>query len=243
MSAARVAVPRPNDGPDYVRDAVPPDERRSVGLALKLALLDFYRHSWRLLVLNTGLSVVLLLIVLVGLVAPIAFALLLVAGPLAAALMHCTVVLAQTGELTVGEAVEGLRSHWRRGLALAAVVAGPGAAGVVAIGFYGGADWWAWPLAAVVAYVLALVALWQLALWPLAIHRRDRPLADVARRAALELVRRPAAYGGLALVLLLVNLLGTAAALVPFLTLTIAYSFLAAAHFALPRSALREDPS
>ena len=235
------AVPRPNDGADFTREEVSPDERRSVGLALKLALLDFYRHSWRLLVLNTALSVLLLLIVVVGLVAPVAFLLLLAAGPLAAALMHSTVVLAQTGELTLGEAARGMRLHWRRGLALLALIAAAGVAGVVAIRFYGGVGWWAWPVAGVVAYVLALVALWQLALWPLAIHRRDRPFVDVVRRAALELVRRPVAYGALALLLLLVNVLGAVAALVPFLTLTISYSFLAAAHFVLPRSALRED--
>jgi hypothetical protein len=36
--------------------------------------------------------------------------------------------------------------------------------------------------------------------------------------------------------------LGLVAAVMPFLTLTIAYSFLASAHFALPRSVLREAP-
>jgi hypothetical protein len=40
---------------------------------------------------------------------------------------------------------------------------------------------------------------------------------------------------GLALVLLGINVVGLVAGLVPFLTLTVAYSFLAAAHFALPR--------
>ena len=39
---------------------------------------------------------------------------------------------------------------------------------------------------------------------------------------------------------MLVNLAGVAAALIPFLTLTIAYSFLAAAHFALPREPVPE---
>jgi hypothetical protein len=33
--------------------------------------------------------------------------------------------------------------------------------------------------------------------------------------------------------------LGIAAAVMPFLTLTVAYSFVAAAHFALPRGPLR----
>jgi hypothetical protein len=39
----------------------------------------------------------------------------------------------------------------------------------------------------------------------------------------------------LALLLVGINVAGLVAGLVPFLTLTVAYSFLAAAHFALPR--------
>jgi hypothetical protein len=46
---------------------------------------------------------------------------------------------------------------------------------------------------------------------------------------------------GLALALLLVNLAGLAAAVLPFLTMTIAYSALAAARFALPPTPLTED--
>jgi hypothetical protein len=40
--------------------------------------------------------------------------------------------------------------------------------------------------------------------------------------------------------LLLVNVAGVAAAILPFLTLTIAYSFLVSAHFALPKNPARE---
>jgi hypothetical protein len=42
----------------------------------------------------------------------------------------------------------------------------------------------------------------------------------------------------LAFLLLLVNLLGAAAAVLPLLTLTVAYSFLAAARFTLPHDPL-----
>ena len=45
---------------------------------------------------------------------------------------------------------------------------------------------------------------------------------------------------GLALALLLVNVVGVAAAILPFLTLTISYSFLVSAHFALPKNPARE---
>ncbi len=53
------------------------------------------------------------------------------AGPLAAALAHCSVTLVRTGNLALADAWEGLRLHWRRGLAL-------GAAGV-ALGVLAGA--------------------------------------------------------------------------------------------------------
>jgi hypothetical protein len=62
----------------------------------------------------------------------------------------------------------------------------------------------------------------------------------VTRDAALLLARRPLGFVGLALVLLLVNVLGVAAAILPFLTLTIAYSFLVSAHFTLPKNPARE---
>jgi hypothetical protein len=60
------------------------------------------------------------------------------------------------------------------------------------------------------------------------------------RDAAFVVARRPWGFAGLALALLLVNAIGVAAAILPFLTLTIAYSFLVSAHFALPQNPARE---
>ena len=65
----------------------------------------------------------------------------------------------------------------------------------------------------------------------------ERPLRVVARDAATVGARRPGATLLLGLSLLLVNLLGIAAAVMPFLTLTVAYSFLAVAHFVVPPEA------
>ena len=56
----------------------------------------------------------------------------------------------------------------------------------------------------------------------------------VARDAAMLLGSRPGACVALGLILLVVNLAGVAAAIMPFLTLTVAYTFLAAARFVLP---------
>lgn len=208
--------------------------------ALGVAAADLYHQSWRLIVLNTLLGMVIVGVILVSLAIRPAILLVVLLGPAAAAVMHCTVTLAQTEELRLSEAVVGLRRHWRRGLALGALIAGAAILGAVAVPFYSRAGFWAWPLAALSVYVLLVFALFQLALWPLAIFEEARPFRAVVRDAALVLGHRPWGFAGLALALLLVNAIGVAAAILPFLTLTIAYSFLVSAHFALPQNPARE---
>jgi hypothetical protein len=188
------------------------------GAALRAAARDLYAHSWRFFLLNAALSACLLPLAVAGFWAPPAWLLLFLAGgPLAAALAHCAVVTARTGELRLGEALTGLRLHRRRGLALGALFAGLTAAGAYAVSFYGGGG--VLVLAVLAVYLLLALLVFQLVLWPLAVVDR-RPLRLV-----------------LTLALTLVNLIGIVLAVVPFLTLTIAYSFLAAAHFALPEEA------
>lgn len=212
----------------------------TVGQSLRRALADFYGQSWRLAILNTALCVFVAAIAIAVFYAPYALVLLLVIGPLAAALMHCAVTLAQEEELRLADAVVGLRLHWRRGLILGSVVLGAVVLGGLAIVFYAGSGALAWPLSILALYLLAVFGVVQLALWPLAIFDRERPLMAVSRDAVLAVMGRPAAFAGLALALLLLNLVSAAAALAPFFTVTIAYSFLAAAHFSLPRKSTRE---
>ena len=207
----------------------------TVGDSLRAAARDFYDQSWRLLLLNAALSAVAIAIASAVFVTPAALLLVVLLGPLAASLMHCAVTLVREDELRLRDALVGVWLHWRRGIALG--VMGVAAVGLTltALRFYAGAGTLTWPLAVLVLYLALLFAVYQLALWPLAIVERDRPLARVLADAGVALVRRPAATVGLAVALLLVNLAGIAAAVVPFLTLTISYSFLAAAHFVLPR--------
>lgn len=212
----------------------------SVGGALRGALVDFYHHSWRLFLLNACLSGFVLAVLFVGFYFAPALVLVVLVGPLAAALMHCAVTVAQTDELELREAVSGMRLHWRRGLALVLSAALVVVAAAFAIPFYARAGGWGVPLAMLAVYLVALFAVWQLSLWPLAVYERERSLRDVARDALVAVVRRPAGFTALAVVLLVVNAAGLAAALAPFLTLTVAYSFLAAAHFVLPRGPMRE---
>jgi hypothetical protein len=213
-----------------------------MGRALRAAAADFYNQSWRLVVLNVGLSLVLLPLLLAALWAPLALVLAaLVAGPLAMALMHCAVTLAETQDLRLARALEGLRLHWRRGLVLGAASGLVLGATVVALDAYGRAG--AWPLVALVLYAAAAFGILQLCLWPLAAREPGLPLSRLVRAALEVMLRRPFETIALALVLLMINLAGAAAALMPLLTLTIAYSFLAAAHYVLPRNPLREGRS
>jgi hypothetical protein len=204
------------------------------GAALRAALRDLYAQSWRFFLLNAALSACLVPLAVAGFWAPPLWLLLLAGGPLAAALMHCAVVVATTGELRLREALVGLRLHWRRGLALGAAFAATTALGVYAIAFYGSRG--TLVLAVLAVYLLLALLVYQLVLWPLAVFD-PRPLRLVLEDALRTTLSRPLQTLVLTVALALVNLVGVVLAVAPFLTLTIAYSFLAAARFVLPPEA------
>jgi hypothetical protein len=208
--------------------------------AFGVAASDLYHQAWRLIVLNVLLGAALLAVVLASLAVRPAILLAVLIGPVLAAVMHCVVTLAQTEDLRLAELLNGLRRHWRNGLALGVALALAVTLGAVVVPFYTRAGTWAWPLAAASFYLLLMFGVFQLALWPLAVFESGRPLRAIVRDAALTVARRPLGFVGLALALLLVNLVGVAAAILPFLTLTISYSFLVSAHFALPKNPARE---
>lgn len=227
MSTSAVALSNPQH-PVRVRDA------------LAAAARDFWFHSWRLALLNVMLSLALLCIAVAAAFSLLALGLVPVLGLPAVSLAHCTVTLARSGELRLSDALDGVRLHWQRGLELglcATVVVG---VGVYAIVFYASTNAATWLPAFVVVYLLAAFTLLQLHLWPLAVILPGERLRPLLARAVASLLRRPGATLRLGLVLLVVNLLGIGAAVMPFLTLTIAYSFLAAAHFALPPATAEE---
>ena len=212
----------------------------SLRRALGVAAADLYHQAWRLIILNTLVGTGLLLIVFASIAVRGAFLLAVLIGPAIAAVMHCAVTLARTEELRLAEVRRGLRRHWRRGLVLGLVLAAAVGLGALAVPFYAHAGTWAWPFAAVCVYLLLMFFVFQLALWPLAVFESSRPLRAVARDAAFVVARRPLGFAGLAVALVLINVIGVAAAILPFLTLTIAYSFLVSAHFALPKNPARE---
>jgi len=208
------------------------------GEALRLALRDFYENSWRLMLVNSALGAVLVVCVLAALATPAAIVLLVAVGPVVAALVHCCVTLARTGYLALTDALEGLRLHWRRGLVLGALAFAIAGVGFVAVRTYGSSP--LWPLALVTLYALLVLVVYALVLWTLAIARAERALRVTAHEAAALVASRPGATLVLGFALLLVNVAGIAAAVMPFLTLTVSYTFLATAHFVLPPSTLQE---
>jgi hypothetical protein len=211
----------------------------SPGSALRAALGDMYQQSWRLFLLNTALSAFVVSVAVAGLWLPVLWLLLVAVGPLAAALMHCAVLVTTTEELRLRDALHGLTLHWRRGVVLGVVFAALTIGGLKAIAFYG--DHGALVLAVAVAYLLFALTVFQLVLLALAVREPARPLSAVAADAGRTVLGRPVQAVVLGLALMVVNLAGIAAAVMPFLTLTIAYTFLAAAHFALPPTSEARD--
>jgi hypothetical protein len=202
--------------------------------------VDLYRNSWRLLPINAALGALLVAISLATLAVHAALVLIVLAGPVAAALAHSAVTLVRTGNLAFADIRDGLLLHWRRGLALGAGGATLVLLGVFAVRFYSRSPLLV-PFAFLTIYLLLMAGIYQIVFWVFAIAEPERRLRASAREAAELVARRPGATVLLGLALLLVNLAGIAAAVMPFLTLTLAYSFVAAAHFALPTPTLEDS--
>jgi hypothetical protein len=204
--------------------------------SLRLAVGDLFRNSWRLVPVNAVLGAVLVFTAYAAIAVHALLVLAVLAGPVAFALAHCSVTLVKTGNLVFADAWEGLRLHWRRGL-------GFGAAGVclvllaaLAVRFYTRSTL-GLPLAFLTVYLVVLLGVYGAVLTTVAVASPEEPLPLIARRAATVGAQRPGATLLLGLALLLVNLGGIAAAVMPFLTITVAYSFLAVAHFVVPPEA------
>jgi hypothetical protein len=204
--------------------------------ALRLAFADVYQNSWRLLLVNAALGAVLVFSAIAAIAVHALLVLAVLAGPVATALAHCSVTLVRTGNLVVADAWEGLRLHWRRGLAFGAAGVVLGALAALAVHFYTRSSA-GWPFAFLTIYLVVLLGIYAAVLATIAVAEPGEPLRVVARQAAVLVAQRPGATVLLGLALLLVNLAGVAAAVMPFLTITIAYSFVAVAHFVVPAEA------
>jgi hypothetical protein len=204
--------------------------------ALGLAVADLYRNSWRLVPVNAAVGAVLVFAAVCAIAVHALLVLAVLAGPLVAALAHSSVTLVRTGNLKLADAWEGLRLHWRRGLALGAAGVALGVVAALAVHFYTRSSV-GWPFAFLTLYLVVLLGIYAAVLTTVAVADPELPWPAAARSAATLAAQRPGATLLLGLALLLVNLAGVAAAVMPFLTLTLAYSFVAVAHFVLPAEA------
>jgi hypothetical protein len=206
----------------------------TAGFALRFALRDLFHNSWRLVPVNAALGAVLVAVGIVSYAVHAALVLAVLAGPVAAALIHCAVVLVRTENLALADAREGLRLHWRRGLQVGAAGVAIVVLGAFGVHFYTRLGF-GWPLVFLTLYLLLGLGTYLVMVATVAIADPERPLRLAARDAATVGARRPGATLLLGLSLLLVNAAGVAAGVMPFLTLTVAYSFVAVAHFTLPK--------
>jgi hypothetical protein len=204
--------------------------------ALGLACGDLFRNSWRLVPVNAALGAVLVFSVLAAVAVHALLVLAVLAGPVAAALAHCSVTLVRTGNLEFADAWEGLRLHWRRGLALGGAGVALVVLAAIAVHFYAKSSL-GWPFAFLTLYLVVLFGIYAVVLTTIAVASPHEPLRLIARHAASVGAQRPGPTLLLGLALLLVNLAGVAAAVMPFLTITVAYSFVAVAHFVFPPEA------
>ena len=202
--------------------------------ALGLAFGDLFRNSWRLVPVNALLGAVLVFSVVAALAVHALLVLAILAGPVAAALAHSSVTLVRTGNLEFADAWEGLRLHWRRGLEFGAAGVGLVVLAGLAVHFYTRSSV-GWPFAFLTLYAVVLLGIYAVVLLTIVVARPGEPLRLLAREAATVGAQRPGATLLLGLALLFVNVLGIAAAVMPFLTVTVAYSFVAVARFALPK--------
>jgi hypothetical protein len=204
------------------------------GFALRFALRDLFHNSWRLVPVNAALGAVLVAVGVASYAVHAALVLAVLAGPVAAALIHCAVLLVRTENVTLADARDGLALHWRRGLQLGAAGLALVVLGAFAVRFYTRLGF-GWPLVFLTLYLLLGLGTYLAMVATVAIANPERPLRLAARDAATVGARRPGATLLLGLSLLFVNAAGVAAGVMPFLTLTVAYSFVAVAHFTLPK--------
>jgi hypothetical protein len=126
-----------------------------------------------------------------------------------------------------------LRFFWKRGLILGGLSGAILLLGALAVTFYSSERHRFLPLAVLTVYVVAVLLLVLLVGWLFAIADPEEGVAVALRRALLLALHSPARMFVLGTALFLVNLIG-AVTVIPFVTLTIAYSFLATARLVLP---------
>jgi hypothetical protein len=208
----------------------------SLRASLRAAATDFYFHSWRLLPANVLWAAVVLAILAAALLSPP----LVLLAPLAA--LPIAGIFRMATRIVRGESVsfwDGMDA-WRgevrpalalgTGLVVALVVLGFNlVSGLFSDSMLG------WALATLALWGLVAAWLYAWVAWPILLDpaRRTSPGRERLRLAALLVLAHPIRVGALGLILI-VLLLASTVAMVPLLTVSVAFSALVSARYVLP---------
>jgi hypothetical protein len=146
-----------------------------VGAALRLAGRDLFENSWRLVPVNAAFGAVLVAVGMAAVAVHGALVFAVLAGPIAAALVHCSVTLVRTGNVAFADVREGLRLHWRRGLQLGAAGTALVVLAALALRFYTRSSF-GWPFAFLTVYLVVLLGIYAVVLFTFAVAEPDEPL-------------------------------------------------------------------
>jgi hypothetical protein len=208
----------------------------SLGRTIRLAIQDFYYHSWRLLPANVIWAAAALVIVALGILTPLAIALVPSLALPTAGVFRVTTRIARGEAVSLWDAVDAWRTDvvatLAVGIALVATVAVLGSnviTGATSDSPIG------WGLATLAGWGLVAAWLYAWTAWPILADpaRAGQPAAEKARLAGLLLLARPIRIGVLGVVLA-VFLLISAVAVVALATVSVAIAALVASRFVLP---------
>jgi hypothetical protein len=208
----------------------------SLGGAIRLAVQDFYYHSWRLLPANVIWSASVLVIAALGILTPLAIALVPVLALPTAGVFRVTTRIVRGESVSLWDAVDA----WRTGVGATLAVGVGLVASVVVLGSnvvtgLTSDSPFGWALATLAAWGLLVAWLYAWTAWPILVDpaRVGQPAAERARLAGLLLLARPVRIGVLGLALA-VFLLISAVAVVALATVSVAVAALVASRFVLP---------
>ncbi len=208
----------------------------SLGGAIRLAVQDFYYHSWRLLPANVMWSATALVIVALVILTPLAIALAPLLALSTAGVFRVTSRIARGESVSLWDAVDA----WRTGVG-ATLALGVGLVATVVVlgsnvitGLTSDSPF-GWGLATLAAWGLLAVWLYAWTAWPILVDpaRAGQPAVERARLAGLLILARPVRIGALGLALA-VFLLVSAAAVVALATVSVVIAALVASRFVLP---------
>jgi hypothetical protein len=208
----------------------------SLGGAIRLAVHDFYYHSWRLLPANVAWSAVALIVVAIAIVSPVAIVLAPVLALPTAGIFRVTTRIARGESVSFWDALDAWRTDILPTLVLGAgLLAATVVLGSNLIAGLSSDSPLSWAFATLAGWGLLAVWLYAWTAWPILMDpaRAGRPIAERARLAALLVLARPGRIGGLG-ILLAVLLVVSAAAVVALATVSVAFAALVASRYVLP---------